>query len=65
MGNPFEVMRKVRKVFGKVDTVKVTRSGMVLILCVSKEQRECALWFAKLSTDEVDSFDRRNMLLNM
>jgi hypothetical protein len=43
LGNPFEVTSMVKKAFGKVDAVKVTRSGMLLISCVFREQNECAL----------------------
>ena len=59
-GNPFEVTRMVKAALGKVDAVKVTRSGMVLILWVSKEQKECALRLAKITTHEVNSFDFRS-----
>jgi hypothetical protein len=47
----------VKKVLGKVDAVKVTRNGMVLISCVSEEQKECALWLAELLKHEVNSCD--------
>lgn len=57
LGNSFEVTRIVKASLEKVDVVKVTRSDMVLIWCVSKEQKECALCLMKLSTHEVNSFD--------
>lgn len=55
-GDAFEVSRMVRDALGKVETVRVTRSGFVLFSCVLKEQMEKALRIDKLSTYEVESF---------
>jgi hypothetical protein len=35
---------------GKVELVRVTRSSMRLLLCVSKVQKENALWLNKMLT---------------
>lgn len=51
----FEVSRMVKDALGKVESVRVTRSGFVLISCVLKEQKEKALWLYKLLTYEVES----------
>ena len=44
-GNPFEVKRMVKKEsWEKWMRSKQQRSGMVLISCVSKEQKEREMW---------------------
>ena len=47
----------VRDALGKVELIRGTRSGFVLISCVSKEEKERALRIDKLLTYEVESFD--------
>jgi hypothetical protein len=41
----------------KVESVRVTRSGMMVISWSSKEQKEKALWLYKRSMYEVESCD--------
>jgi hypothetical protein len=46
----------VKKAVGNVDSIKVTRSELVLVNCVDEEQKH-ALEVAKLSTSEVTCID--------
>lgn len=39
LGDPFAVKERVEGVLGKVEPIKVTRSGMVLMYCISQEQK--------------------------
>jgi hypothetical protein len=45
-------MEMVRDALGKVEAVRVARTGMMLILCVSEEKKECALCLSKILTYE-------------
>jgi ribosome biogenesis protein Tsr3 len=56
LGNTLVILRTVKKAVGKVDSIKVTRSGLVLVNCVDEEQKKRAMDLAKLHTSEVPVF---------
>lgn len=43
LSNSLEVSKMVERGVGKVESVRVTRSGLVLIFCVSSDQRKSVL----------------------
>lgn len=52
LGNPFEVSKKVKHVLGKVESIGVTRSGFLLVNCVTEEQKKNALGITRMSNSE-------------
>lgn len=56
LGDPFAVSKLIKEELDKVELVRVTRSGMMLISCV-KAQKEKALLLYKMLTYDVGSYD--------
>ena len=56
LGDSFGVSKKVNL----VGSIRVTRSGLVLINCVSEEQRKKALGITRVWTSDVLSFELRS-----
>ena len=56
VGNPFEVSKMVKYALGKVESVRVTRRGLILINCISEEQRKIAVSLKRIRTTEVLCF---------
>ena len=50
----------VKDALGEVESVRLAKSGMMLISWLSKEESEKALWLCKLLTHEVASYDYRS-----
>ena len=57
VGNPFEELKMVKYALGKVESVRVTRSGLILIRCICEEQRKFAVGFKTTRTTEVSCFE--------
>lgn len=49
--------KDIEDALGKVESVRVTRSGFALILRASEEQKDKALLLHKLVTSEVESIN--------
>jgi hypothetical protein len=47
VGDPFEVSKMVKYALGKVESVRVIKSGLILSNCISEEQRKIAVGFKK------------------
>ena len=52
LADPFVVSRWVKKELGNMESVRVTRSGLVIIVCVSVGQKEKALGVKQIGEGE-------------
>ena len=56
LADPFVVSLWVEKELGNVESVRVTRRGLVIIVCVSVGQRENALGIQRMGARKVNCF---------
>ena len=56
IANPFVISGWVKTELGAVELVRVTRSGLVIIVCFSAGQREKALCVKQMGTRHVNCF---------